>query len=683
MNICLISPPTVIEFSERKVEACEALRLIASHAPMGILSLAAVLEQHKLEPQIVDLNSLYYEYVSRESSGKTGQDFCSFAADALSRIKADVFGFSTICSTYPFTLRFAERIRKDHPRSFIVLGGPQASVVDVPTLQHFPFIDLIVRGEAEVTLIELLEAISRNSSFEQLPGLSYRKGPQIVRNPNAPVIEDLDGLPLPAFHLYPHLRDCDYAPIEAGRGCPFACSFCSTNDFFRRRFRMKSPDVLVKQMIAIKNQYDISNFEMIHDMFTVDRRKVVSFCDAVGSCGEQLSWSCSARTDCIDDELISLMAGAGCNGIFFGIDTGSDRMQAIIHKRLNLDDADSRIRYTNRKKIDTTVSLITAYPEETKEDLRGTIHFLGESLRCQHSQIQLHLLAPLAETPITTQYQDQLVYDDIFSDISFQGWEQDPEDRALIVAHRDIFTNFYGVPTLLDREYLRELREFILRGTLTHRWLMVLLHHDAGDLLSVFERWQAWSSRERSKGGHVDTTRSYYTSEVFSEDLFRFIWSAQYPTRSPHLLRTMVTVENHRLRFGSEFISLPDKRRRNELSFINTEAVPILASGARVITVDADYKRLMKCLKRRERIDQIPAKKVALVFLKDDEQIKIIQLNDLTYQLMRLCDGSHSIEQIATEFSAVGPSGVSPMKATMYALTLLAGKGLIETQLAA
>ncbi|HEX7294416.1 MAG TPA: radical SAM protein, partial [Pyrinomonadaceae bacterium] len=525
MKICLISPPTVIEFSERKVEACEAVRLIASHAPMGVLTLAAVLEQQNLQPEVVDLNSLYYEYVSRESTGKTGQDFCSFAGDALSRITADVFGFSTICSTYPFTLRFAERIRQDHPQSYMILGGPQASVVDVPTLQHFPFIDLIVRGEAEVTLVQLLDAISRNSGFEQLPGLSYRKGAQVVRNPNAPVIEDLDGLPLPAFHLYPHLKECEYAPIEAGRGCPFACSFCSTNDFFRRRFRMKSPDVLVEQMIAVKKEYGISNFELIHDMFTVDRRKVVSFCEAVQRSGEQLSWTCSARTDCIDNELIDLMAEAGCNGIFFGIDTGSDRMQAIIHKRLNLSDADARIRYASRKKIDTTVSLITAYPEETKEDLRGTIRFLGESLRSQHAQIQLHLLAPLAETPITTQYQDQLVYDDIFSDISFQGWEQDPHDRALIVAHRDIFPNFYGVPTLLDREYLRELREFILRLTLRHRWLMVLLHRDAGDLLAVFERWQTWSSCERSKGGEVDTTRSYYTSEVFSDDLFSFIRS--------------------------------------------------------------------------------------------------------------------------------------------------------------
>lgn len=683
MKICLLSPPTVTEFNERKVAESEAVRLIASHAPMGVLSLAAVLEQHGLDPQIVDLNSWYYEYVSDGAKDKIDEGFCSFASDRLRAVDADIFGLSTICSTYPLTLRLAQQLRDAHPHSYILLGGPQASVVDVATLQHFSCIDIIVRGEAEVTLMRLLEAISQNSSFEQLPGLSYRKAGQVVRNPNAPVIEDLDSLPMPAFHLYPHLKESTYAPVEAGRGCPFACSFCSTNDFFRRRFRMKSPHVLVEQMIEVKKAYGISSFDLIHDMFTVDRRKVVSFCETIQRSGEQLSWGCSARTDCIDEELISLMAGAGCYGIFFGIDTGSDRMQTIIQKRLNLQDAHARIYYANRKKIEATVSLITAFPEETKEDLRGTVRFLGESLRYDRAEIQFHLLAPLAETPITTQYKDQLVYDDIFSDISFQGWEQHPEDRALIVEHPEIFPNFYAVPTPLDREYLREMREFLLRSTLRHRWLMLLLHRESGDLLSVFEQWQAWSRKGRAKDGLVDTTRAYYTSEAFSNDLFCFIRSREKETRNPLLLMTMVEVEESRQRFGTEFLAINEKESSKTVRLASTEVVPVIASDARIVTVDADYKKLMRCLKRNERLDRVPCRKVALVFVKDTDEIKIIQLNDLTYQLMRLCDGELNVDQIATKFSAVGPGGVSPQKATMYGLTLLAGKGLIEIRLAA
>jgi radical SAM superfamily enzyme YgiQ (UPF0313 family) len=682
MKICLVSPPTVTDFGERKVAESEAIRLIASHAPMGILSLAAVVEQQGFQPQIFDLNTLYYEYMCDDSDGITPDRFCSFAADALGAIDADVFGFSTICSTYPFTLRLAQRLRESHPDSYLILGGPQASVVDVATLEHFPFIDLIIRGEAEVTFTRLLDSILGNGNFEQLPGLSYRKAGTVVRNPNAPVIEDLDSLPMPAFHLYPHLKECTYAPIEAGRGCPFACSFCSTNDFFRRRFRMKSPQVLVDQMIAVKKAFGISTFDLIHDMFTVDRRKVVSFCETVERSGEQLSWGCSARTDCIDEELISMMARAGCNGIFFGIDTGSDRIQVLIHKRLNLQDADSRIRFASRKKIDATVSLITAFPEETKEDLRGTVHFLGESLRYEHAKIQLHLLAPLAETPITSEYKDQLVYDDIFSDISFQGWAQDPEDRDLIVAHRDIFPNFYAVPTPLDREYLKELREFLLRGTLRHRLLMLLLHADSGDLLSVFDQWQAWSFRARVNGGLIERTPSYYSSDAFSNDLFRFVGSRHYKARHSHLVRTIAEVERCRLRLGRAFMAHSDRERPKVVWLASTNAVPVVARDARVVIVDADYKKLMRVLKRKEQLERIPARKVALAFMKDGEEIKIIQLSYLTYQLIRLCDGSHNVEEIATKFSAVGPRDVSPIKATMYGLTLLADKGLIQTRTA-
>ena len=139
---------------------------------------------------------------------------------------------------------------------------------------------------------------------------------------------------MPAYDLYPHIKDCIYAPLEAGRGCPFACSFCSTNDFFRRRFRLKSPEVLVGQMRRMKERYGIQTFDLVHDMFTVDRKKVVAFCEVVESSGHKFHWNCSARTDCIDDGLISHMARAGCIGVFFGIDTGSERMQKVINKGL-------------------------------------------------------------------------------------------------------------------------------------------------------------------------------------------------------------------------------------------------------------------------------------------------------------------------------------------------------------
>src|SRR5205809_1059956 len=127
----------------------------------------------------------------------------------------------------------------------------------------------------------------------------------------------------------------DTAALELGRGCPFACTFCSTNDFFRRNFRLRSPNRMLQDMRVIASTYAIRDFELVHDMFTVDRRRVAAFCEAMITSREEFTWSCSARTDCIDEELLELMARAGCRGIFFGVESGSERMQKIIDKHLD------------------------------------------------------------------------------------------------------------------------------------------------------------------------------------------------------------------------------------------------------------------------------------------------------------------------------------------------------------
>jgi radical SAM superfamily enzyme YgiQ (UPF0313 family) len=681
MKVCLISPPTVTEFSDRLIAESEALSLMAQHAPMGILSLAAVLEQLGIEVEIIDLNRLYHKYMN--CGRPSGMDFCAYTNWALESLVADVFGFSTICSTYPLTLRMAQGFRLRHPEAWIILGGPQASVVDVRTLQTFGAVDLIVRGEAEQSFPEVLESIfSHDGRLEQIKGITFRQRGKIIRNPNAPVIEDLDSLPPAAFHLYPHIADCAYAPVEAGRGCPFACSFCSTNDFFRRRFRMKSPRVLVSQMQEIKRTYGIESFDLIHDMFTVDRKKVTAFCDAVEESGEKMYWSCSARTDCVDDGLIARMAATGCDGIFFGIDTGSETVQRAIQKHLDLTEAADRVKCANRHRIRTTVSLIIGFPEETRQDLRQTINFLGDSLRYQASDIQLHLLCPLPETPITSAYRDELVYDEIFSDISFQGWEQNPEECEMIKAHRDLFPSFYGVPTRwLERHYLRELREFLLHGALKHLWLIVLLHRDSNDLVSVFDEWLKWSSCERNSSGVVDSSRAYYASDSFSNDLLQFVETYYAPlvSRHPHLLDTMSQVERSQLRLGSHRTNhrLASSLRQHRIT-MNFDSVPVLPTDVHVKVVRADYKRLIRCLKRNARIDSIPEEQVSLVFARENDRIRITQVTPASHKLMSLCNGSRNIFEISAKVSEVEEGGISRQKAAFFGLQSLAQKGLIE-----
>ena len=322
MRVCLISPPTVTEFEGTRTSQSRAVRLLAIQPPLGILSLAAVLELKGIAPQLFDLNRLFYGSVSRPGT-KSTTDFFSLAASELRQVSADVFGFGTICNTYPLTVRLAQELKRARPDALIVFGGPQATAVDVETLEAFPFVDIVVRGEAEGILPELLDALGSPERLAQVAGISFRGDGRVVRTPDAPLLPDLDQLPMPAFHLWPDIQELRTVPLEIGRGCPFACTFCSTSRFFRRRFRLKAPERVIGQMISMRKAYCPEHFILIHDAFTVDRGRAAGFCQSLLDSGEQFRWTCSTRTDCVDEPLLALMEAAGCTGVFFGIETGS------------------------------------------------------------------------------------------------------------------------------------------------------------------------------------------------------------------------------------------------------------------------------------------------------------------------------------------------------------------------
>ena len=259
LAVCLVTALTVADFIDPELIAQAHVR---TGAQLGVLTLAARLRAHGFVPLIVNLDDLFFSFVRQRKLGQSGELFFPFAAAHLRECTADVFGLSSICSSYPLTLRLAEEIRRLNPQATIVLGGPQASVVDVATLRAFPCIDVVVRGEADDTLPSLLHLLNANGApLNDLPGITFRNGEEIVRNQNALVVADLDRLPRPAFDLDSRIRDRGGIHLEIGRGCPFACTFCSTNDFFRRRFRLKVTATLdeahvVDAMIAREVRFD-------------------------------------------------------------------------------------------------------------------------------------------------------------------------------------------------------------------------------------------------------------------------------------------------------------------------------------------------------------------------------------------------------------------------------------------
>jgi radical SAM superfamily enzyme YgiQ (UPF0313 family) len=649
LKVCLVSIPTATDFEDPVQFESEGVRETAADIPLGVLALAAVLEEIGIVPQIVDSNAWYIEYL-HSGARLNRSSFSQYAAGRLASLDADLFGFSTICNSYPITIQTAGHLKELRPSAVTLFGGPQASVVDLSTLRHFPFVDFILRGEADRSLPELATRLAGGLAPETVPGITYRRAGEARRNPDAPLPVELDELPLPAFHLYPMVSPTRTIPLELGRGCPFGCTFCSTNDFFRRRFRLKSPANLIREMDILTARYAVEYFDLMHDMFTVDRRRVVAFCEAMIESGRGYRWGCSARTDCVDRELIELMARAGCVSIFFGVESGSPRIQKIIDKRLDLNEARSNVELTTRNGMRTTVSTIVGFPEETLDDVKATVGFLAESLREPELVTQLHLLAPLAGTPLEVQYRDRLVLEDVYTDMSHSGWVQGDRERRLISAYPDVFQNFYAIPTPhLDRRYLQELREFILRTTSRFRWMLAAWQDRCGDLLTLYDEWRAWSRGLVPHQRGCDMRR-YYGMWDFDRDFVRFLRSRPAQARSEF--------EGILLEFDEALLQVireePGESLTANVKVLESDVRLALRPHVYVLRLASDVTRVVELLRAHQPPDE-SVHRPALVATRrvSEDEIEVVKISPLTAEFLELCDGRLTVDDVLHRFAAM------------------------------
>jgi Radical SAM superfamily len=473
---------------------------------------------------------------------------------------------------------------------------------------------------------------------------------------------DLDGAP--------------YAPLELGRGCPFACTFCSTNDFFRRRFRVKSPQHMLAEMRSIASRYAIRTFELTHDMFTVDRRRVVAFCRHLLDSGDKFAWSCSARTDCVDEELLELMSAAGCTGMFFGVETGSKRMQRIIDKDLDPDYAKVMIETAERLRIDTTVSLIMGYPEENLDDLRETAAMYMQSMRHTGSSPQLNLLAPLAGTPIYSQHKDRMVLEELGSEMSHQGRTQNDADRALIRRYPHIFPNFYLLPAPgLDRLFCLELREFLRFGGERLRWLLTALHQSGTGILDVFSAW-----RKRRMELHPDfcggDLRYYYMQRLFADEFVAFVRQCLPHFQNPAVEALVSWYENF-IEQDARDAGLP--REHPPVSGAPLPGdLPARMLHVHVLELDWDIQSVIDSVKRAEPLLECRTRKFYRTAEIERGASRLIEITPLVARALQACDGRRTVEQFIAGISDCfdGPPNLR-CQAAEYLLQGIRNKGFI------
>jgi radical SAM superfamily enzyme YgiQ (UPF0313 family) len=412
---------------------------------LGLVSLIAVAEQ-------AGHHGTLYDPKIAVSRGGLALDRSLFERIAHHILDAepDVVGLTSLGCNFICTLNIARQLKRLRPTTPLLLGGPHATVLDRRIAAEFDVFDVVVRHEAEMTLLPLLDALG-TGRLGDVPGITYRQGSSVQATPGQPLIDDLDVLPHPAYSHYPIKElGLQWLRVEAGRGCPFMCTFCSTASFFGRRYRLRSAQRLCEELDALHEQYGIRHFSLQHDLFTVNRAKVIDFCAAVRERG--YTWKCSARMDCVDPELLQIMREAGCTEIYFGIETGSLRMQRIAKKRLDLALFAPTLDAVDTVGMNATVSFITGYPQEELDDQKDTLDLIGSCFRRSRPphNVQLHMMTPEPGTELLEEFEGALAFDGHISDFNFPLL--DAADVDVIRSHPDVFMNHHYFKAVLPRE---------------------------------------------------------------------------------------------------------------------------------------------------------------------------------------------------------------------------------------
>lgn len=365
MGTLLINPP--YPFTESPI------------MPLGLSYIAAVLEKNGFEVQVLDL------LVSQYSEDKLYRHMAEF--------RPEVVGVTAVTMNYPISSNILRLCKRFDENVITVIGGPHVTFCAEQTLREAPWIDIVVRGEGEYTMLDIV----RGKKLPEIEGLVFRKGDGMVITSDRPWIENLDELPFPARHLFPLSKYRAFGAggsLISGRGCPFNCIFCAGHRMTGRRVRLRNPKLVVDEIQLVQEL----GFRVIHvedDLLTLNHAHVYAICDEIVNRGLKIEWNAFSRVDTVDRELLRKMKQAGCFGLVYGVESGNQEILDRAKKKITLEKVRQAVALTKETGMKALASFILGLPGETKDTMRQSYDFarqLGTSC--------FHVLAPFPGTEV-------------------------------------------------------------------------------------------------------------------------------------------------------------------------------------------------------------------------------------------------------------------------------------------
>lgn len=403
MKALLINPPIQRTFHNREF-----------YLPCSLLALGATLQEENHKVELLDFRKF-------QKDKDPPEDFYGEKlVERISEFQPDFIGIGCLFSGYfPDLLKLSEIAKEKYPEIPNIIGGIHPTLYARDILENCPTLDHIVLGEGEDTIIDFIKALRGKMDFNDIDGFAFRDQGVVKVNPKERFIENLDGLPMPAYNLIniedyyvdtstwhnpKNLSIQTSVPLVTSRSCPNKCSFCSMFEVMGKKWRPRSAENVVNEMEYIYNELGQRHFSFMDDNVTLNKSRMMDICNKINERGLDLEFETpnglSVKT--LDEELLDTMVSAGFVRTYFAIESGSEQIRnEIMNKHLSNKKIYEVVELTKKyPQLSVNAFFIVGLPEETKETLEETYNMI-EKLKFKKTLVKN--IVPYPGTPLYEQ----------------------------------------------------------------------------------------------------------------------------------------------------------------------------------------------------------------------------------------------------------------------------------------
>ncbi len=283
--------------------------------------------------------------------------------------KPYVFGFTCMTAHVVRGYQLTKMLKTLYPDCYVIAGGLQATALPEEPLSYG--VDFVIRGEGEEVLLQLYRAIRGDKDYTQIKGITYMPDGKVVHNCDAPLIPDLNSIPIFPYQYFEHPK-YDRGFMVSSRGCPYRCNYCSIRMMNGTTYRFLSPERIVTELDILINKYGQKQVVFYDDNFCFKKRRVKEVCDAIikADLHKKCAFSIQTRADNFYPDVVPMMAEAGFKHAGFGMETGIDRLHHIINKEETVQQHRDAVNLAKKYGMTTALFMIFGLPTETHEDRR-------------------------------------------------------------------------------------------------------------------------------------------------------------------------------------------------------------------------------------------------------------------------------------------------------------------------